>query len=269
MDVGTISGKVLVFGGVYSNLQSLEALRAIANRENINPENVICTGDIVGYCAQPEECLQMVKAWDIKSIAGNVEIQIRNDDEDCGCNFDDGTRCDILSRNWYPFALKHVSNEMKHWLQSLPNQLSFQYAGYSILVLHGGYRDVAQFIFRSTNWSLKSEIMDESRADIVLAGHCGLPFHHIRGGRYWLNAGVIGMPANDGTSRVWYMILDDEEGFDFAHRSFGYDHQRTATLMGENRLPGSYAKTLSDGIWDNCEVLPKEETSQQGIPLDL
>jgi len=42
--LGTLHGKVLVFGGVYSNLQALEALMAIAKNEGIAPENCICTG---------------------------------------------------------------------------------------------------------------------------------------------------------------------------------------------------------------------------------
>ena len=63
IDLGKISGKTLLFGGVYSNLQALEALKQIAEKENINPENCFCTGDIVGYCAQPEETVQLFKLW--------------------------------------------------------------------------------------------------------------------------------------------------------------------------------------------------------------
>ena len=54
-NIGQLNGKVLIFGGVYSNLQALEALQKTANALDIRPENIICTGDIVGYCAQPSE----------------------------------------------------------------------------------------------------------------------------------------------------------------------------------------------------------------------
>ena len=50
VDLGKISGKTLLFGGVYSNLQALEALKQIAEKENIAPENCICTGDILRQC---------------------------------------------------------------------------------------------------------------------------------------------------------------------------------------------------------------------------
>lgn len=260
-------GELLIFGGVYSNLQALQQLYEIARKRNILPENIICTGDIVGYCAQPDECLRFIKDWGIHSIAGNVELQIRNGDESCGCNFDEGTRCDVLSQNWYPYAYNAVSPEMKDWLQDMPEHIRFKYAGKKGLVLHGGLKDVSQFVFKSTDWQEKQAIFDETKVDFVLAGHCGLPFTDSRFGKYWLNAGVIGMPANDGTRRVWYMTLNDSNEFRHKHESFEYDYETAAKLMTERSLPNTYADTLSTGLWDNCEILPEEETAKQGKRL--
>ena len=157
-ELGRKSGEMLIFGGVYSNLQALEKLHAIAIESNISPENIICTGDIVGYCAQPEESLRFIREWA------------------CGCNFDKGTRCDVFSRNWYPIAYQAVSDEMKTWLRDMPAFIRFEYAGNQGLVLHGGLKDVSQFIFKSTEWSVKQQILIETNADFILAGHCGLPF---------------------------------------------------------------------------------------------
>ena len=54
---------------------------------------------------------------------------------------------------------------------------------------------------------LKTKIFEQTKADLILSGHAGLPFYSIEKEKFWLNAGVIGMPANDATSRVWYMIF--------------------------------------------------------------
>jgi len=271
-DLGEVKGKVLVFGGVYSNLQALEKMKNIADNSNISPSNIFCTGDIVGYCAQPEESLRLIKNWGINSIAGNVEIQLRNDEDACGCNFGDGTRCDVLSRNWYPFAQESISDEMKEWLHCLPEFIQFNYAGKKVFLLHGGLHNTSQFIFQSTEWDIKQSILEETKADVVLAGHCGLPFSDVNNNQFWLNAGVIGMPANDGTPRVWYMILNDdnghnENGFEFQHHSFEYENEKATHLMKENQLPQSYAETLLTGIWDNCDILPKVETRLQGLEI--
>lgn len=263
-DIGNIKGRLLVFGGSYSNYQALQRLKEIAEDEGIPISNIICTGDIIGYCAQPEECVNLIREWGIHTIAGNVEIQIREALDDCGCNFEKGSRCDLFSRTWYPYAVKNTSQESKDWLHTIPDFIEFQFAGMNGLVLHGGISNPSEFIFKSSPWRTKKVVLDSTYSDFILAGHCGLPFNNVSDGKYWLNAGVIGMPANDATHRVWYMILDDSNGFTFEHRSFEFDYQTTADLMSENALPESYIKTLSTGLWDNNDILPEEETILQG-----
>lgn len=269
-DIGSKSGRMLVFGGVYSNLQSLDKLMQIAEMEQIPAENIICTGDIVGYCAQPEECLQKIKNWGIHSILGNVEIQLRDGEEDCGCNFDDGSRCDLFSRQWYPFAKANVSTSSLDYLHAMPHHIRFEYAGKQCLVVHGHVHETAGYIFKSTAWEEKQKHFDNAGVEVILGGHCGLPFNDTKGSYTWLNAGVIGMPANDGTTRVWYMIVDDKDGkLTFEHISYEYDFAKANQLMKENHLPPQYAKTLITGLWDNCEILPEEETALQGEKISL
>lgn len=266
--LGNLTGKLLVFGGPYSNLQALTQLQTLAGELGILPSNIICTGDIIGYCAQPEETAQLVKDWGIHSIQGNVEENIISGEDDCGCNFSEGSRCDMFSRNWFPFAARSVSEATRLWLSTLPNHLQFTYAGKSVAVVHGSASNISDFVFKSTPWEVKELTFQAKKADVVLAGHAGLPFADQQGSKHWLNAGVIGMPANDGTPRVWYLILDDTDGaFSYSFESFTYDNTRANQLMVAHGLPGSYAKTLLTGIWDNCEILPDAEKQLQGIEI--
>ncbi|MFK7949497.1 MAG: metallophosphoesterase [Saprospiraceae bacterium] len=266
--IGNLSGKMLIFGGIYSNFQALEKMMEIAKAENISASNIICTGDIVAYCAEPEQCLQTVKDWGIHTILGNVEIQLRDDAEDCGCNFDDDSRCDIFSKQWFPYAQRKVSEASKQWLETLPDHLTFDFGGKRCLVVHGSYFETSGYVFRSTDWKIKQQNFDAANVDVIFGGHCGLPFSDVRDDKYWLNAGVIGMPANDGTTKVWYMIVD-ENPFRFEHHSFEYDFQTTHDLMNDNCLPRAYSETLKTGIWDNCDILPDVETAEQGKSLIL
>lgn len=268
---GTLTGKILVFGGVYSNFQALQKMREIAIELQIAPSHIICTGDVVGYCAQPEETVQSVINWGIHSIAGNVEIQLRDGEEDCGCDFTEGSRCDVFSRSWYPYSKSKLSKSSIDWMQTLHNFLSFDFGGKKCVVVHGSYFETSGFIFKSTPWQVKADNFAAAKADIILGGHCGLPFSDIQDEKMWLNAGVIGMPANDATARVWYMILEENKsgGINLEHHSFDYDHILAADLMKENQLPLEYAHTLQTGLWDNCEILPEEETIVQGIELDF
>ncbi|MBJ7880799.1 metallophosphoesterase family protein [Gelidibacter salicanalis] len=263
-NIGKISGKVLLFGGVYSNLQALQKIKSIAESKNIPPENCICTGDIVGYCAQPEETVQLFQNWGAQSIAGNVELQLRDGATDCGCDFKKGSRCDGFSQLWYPYAQNQLSKDALDFMATLPHHLQFEYADKQVTVVHGSYSNTSEFIFKSTPWNIKQTNFVETNCDVIIAGHCGLPFSDQNNNLLWLNPGVIGMPANDGIPKVWYAILDDSNTtLNFEQHTFEYDHERASKLMYEANLPEVYVKTLLTGLWDNTEILPATESTLQ------
>jgi predicted phosphodiesterase len=264
INIGNVSGKALLFGGVYSNFQALEALIAVAEKENISPENCICTGDIVGYCGQPEETVQLFKSWNVRSIVGNVEEQLASGSIDCGCDFTEGSRCDNFSKEWYPLAQSKLSKSSIDWIQALPDYIKFQYANKNVCVVHGSYEYISEFVFKSTDWPLKQTSFENSESDVIIAGHCGLPFTDKKDTKTWINSGVIGMPANDGLQSVWCEILDDSEGFGVKHYTLQYNDQEATEIMLTNGFPASYAATLQTGLWDNMEILPEREKQQQG-----
>ena len=268
--LGPKHGKMLIFGGIYSNLQALEALIAQSKVLGILPENCICTGDIVGYCAEPEETVQLFREWGAHSIAGNVELQLYEGAEDCGCDFSEGSRCDGFSKLWYPYAQGRLTQASLDWMGELPQHITFDYAGKKVTVLHGSAQHVSEFIFKSTPETIKLRSFTETDSDVILAGHCGLPFCHQIGQQLWLNAGVIGMPANDGTQGVWYLVLDDENGhLEYTFQYLNYNYEVSHALMLANHLPIEYAQTLKTGLWDNMEVLPPEERQLQGLTYNF
>ena len=223
---------------------------------------------MVGYCAQPEDSVQLVKAWGIHCISGNVEQNIVSGEDDCGCNYAEGGRCDLFSRTWFPFAARSLSADSLQWMAELPRHLAFNYVGKSVAIVHGSPAHVSEYVFESTSWATKEEHFRAIDSEIILAGHAGLPFADVRNHYCWLNAGVIGMPANDGTPRVWYLLLDDADGrLSYSLEFFTYDNTLANRLMLERELPDAYAKTLLTGIWDNCEILPEAEKSRQGFAL--
>lgn len=282
IELGSLSGPILLFGGAYSNLQALRALRVEAERLGIPPQNVICTGDTAGYCADPAGCLDLIQDWGIHAIAGNVETNLVAGTDDCGCGFGDGSRCDMFAKLWYNYAGNNITKRNLAYMAGLPDVLRFNYAGRRVAVLHGSPRNQSEFVWRSTPEALKTQFCADAGADVVVGGHCGLPFVSQVPGvptdqrtkrptdtHLWLNPGVIGMPANDGTPRTWFMTLDDTSGFDFSFHALNYDHKAAkARMLDDRRLPVSYAATLTTGIWDNTEVMPPAEEAAEGIPLD-
>src|SRR5215831_9738833 len=94
----TLEPPILVFGGPHSNLRALEALRRRADELGIPPANCVCTGDVVAYCAEPEETTQAVRDWGCHVVAGNCEEQLAAAAEDCACGFEEGSECDLLAK---------------------------------------------------------------------------------------------------------------------------------------------------------------------------
>jgi len=269
LDLGSFEAPILVFGGPYGNLEATRAVLAEAARLGIPASRVLCTGDACAYCADPQATVDLLRAAGIVAVMGNCEESLATDGADCGCGFASGSACDVLSRQWFAYAAAHLDAEAKAWMRTLPRQVVFRLAGRRFGVVHGGVSKISRFLFASTP---EGEIAEEFRrleeADAVIAGHCGLPFSRIVGGRLWHNAGVIGMPANDGTPRGWYSVLR-QEGGDIAveHRSLDYDHAAQARKMRERGLPEGYARGLESGLWPNVDILPAAERQRTGMPI--
>lgn len=256
----------LFFGGVYSNLQALQKFFKLAVKSNYTSEQIIFTGDSVAYCANPEECVRLLRIWQMPGVRGNMEEQLANGKDDCGCNFKQDGTCDRLSQQWYPYAKEKISADSISWMRSLPDMLKFSIGNVRLAIVHGSCSFNADYIFKSTPWNIKEKQFDIADCDIIIGGHCGLPFHNQKNGKLWINAGALGMPANDGTPRVWYLSVSHESDGSllFKHEVFEYDHQKASEEMKGAGLPHQYSIALETGLWDNCEVLPEEETKQQG-----
>ncbi len=263
----------MVFGGPYSNLEATRALRALATAKGIAPENCICTGDLVAYCARPNDTLAQIREWGCTAIMGNCEESLVAQAIDCGCGFEAGSACDALSIDWYRFASARVTAEEREWVAQLPRQLGFQWNGLDIHVTHGAPSKTNRFLFASSKASSKREELDSTPAHVMLAGHCGIPFGETfdreNGDQgYWLNSGAIGMPANDGTADGWYLLLEPlAERVRASWHRLHYDaHSEQRSMIAEG-LDNGYARALTSGLWPSMDVLPAAEREQRGIAL--
>ncbi len=262
-----VDGPTLVFGGPYSNLHATRAMLAEAARRDIPSQRVVCTGDVVAYGAHAAACCDLVIESGIAVIAGNCEENLAASALDCGCGFEEGTACDLLSRAWYAHADREVTAAHRAWMAALPRRMTLDLPdGRSLAVLHGGVSDISRFIFASTPEAALAEELAATGCDGVVAGHCGIPFARRLGDGAWINAGAIGMPADDGTPRAWFAVLTPRaSGVRVEILPLDYDHAAAAAAMRAARLAEGYAAALDSGIWPSCDVLPPEERARRGV----
>ncbi|MFN8890839.1 MAG: metallophosphoesterase family protein [Alphaproteobacteria bacterium] len=262
-------GPLLVFGGPYSNLQATRAVLTEATRRGIPARRVICTGDVVAYGADAAACCDLIMVSGIRVIAGNCEENLAEGALDCGCGFEEGTACDLLSRAWYAHANRQVTAAHRAWMAGLPRRLMVILPdGRRLAVLHGGASDISRFIFASAPQAELASEIAATGCDGVIAGHCGIPFARQVGSGIWINAGAIGMPADDGTPRIWFAVLTPgEAGLGVEILPLEYDHAAAAAAMRAAGLPEGYATALGSGIWPSCDVLPPAERARRGQAL--
>jgi len=58
-----------IISDIHGNLEALQAVLRECHMAKI--ETLLCTGDIVGYGANPKECLSIVRQFKVISVAGN------------------------------------------------------------------------------------------------------------------------------------------------------------------------------------------------------
>ena len=279
LNLGKVETPLLIFGGCYSNLQATQALKIWAEDNNFLPEQCICTGDIVAYCGDPYETVELIRDWGVHCIQGNVEQSLALQADDCGCGFEEGTVCDVLSRGWYPFADNTISQAQRDWFKALPEQIQMILNGQAIHVLHGASSDISRFMFLS---QADNDFLDEFaflektqklNTDIVIAGHSGLPFTKLikdkkNVEKIWHNSGALGMPANDGTQDVWFSVLEEiDNQLKFKHHRLEYNAEFAYQQMLKNNLTQGYHQALKTGLWPSMDVLPKLEKQQSGIKI--
>ncbi|MCL6415935.1 metallophosphoesterase [Aestuariirhabdus sp. Z084] len=262
-------GPLLVFGGPYSNLEATRAIRRAAEGLSLPPENCICTGDLIAYCARPNETLAEIRSWGCTSIMGNCEESLVEQAADCGCGFEEGSACAALSVDWYRYASGRVSQQDLRWMAQLPGQLNFQWNGFSVSVVHGAPSRINRFLFASSALEDKQQELQTTSANLLIAGHCGIPFGEtLAPGNYWLNSGAIGMPANDGTADGWYLLLEPlAERVRASWHRLRYNAVAEQRTMIQQGLDNDYATALTTGLWPSMDVLPEAERQQRGTPL--
>jgi diadenosine tetraphosphatase ApaH/serine/threonine PP2A family protein phosphatase len=237
----------VVISDIHSNLEALEA--AGREIEKIGPDKVLCLGDIVGYGASPNECIEITKKLAAVTVAGN---------HDCGVTGQtDITYFNRYAREAIVWTARTLDQAAMDYLRGLP--LSHGEDG--LRIVHATPRDPGRWNYIFTH----QQAMDEFQAfteRICFVGHSHQPCVFelmdadtiimnsdrvtIRDGRkYIVNVGSVGQPR-DGDPRASLCIYDQSEGEVMITR-FAYDVEGAQRRIRDAGLPQILANRLSWG----------------------
>ncbi|MDE0207001.1 MAG: metallophosphoesterase family protein [Candidatus Tectomicrobia bacterium] len=234
---------------------NLEALQAVLDDAAGKVDAVVCLGDIVGYNANPRECLRLVRETCALVVAGN------HDQAACGVRpYDDFNDWARQAMDW---TRGQLSTEEVEYLRRLPCTAPF---GGGWVAAHGSPRHTDEYLFDGRGFmdafdSLK-RLQPEARGCFV--GHTHLPMVWAREAtgqvsrievpprtvtldparRYIVNPGSVGQPRN-GNPLAAYAILDESVTVEL--RNVPYDVAAAQEKIYDAMLPPLLAERLAIG----------------------
>ncbi len=118
-----------VIAGIHGNSEALNAVLAAFARRHIS--RVFCAGDVVGYNADPAECVALLHHKRVVSVAGRNDLVAVGRLGYHGCS---SPMMHSLKR-----TRRNLTRDAAAWLRGLPTH---QLIDGSIALVHGGVRDV-------------------------------------------------------------------------------------------------------------------------------
>jgi diadenosine tetraphosphatase ApaH/serine/threonine PP2A family protein phosphatase len=255
-----VSGRVVLFGGVYNNHLALTALLDDASSR---ASGIFCLGDVGAFGPHPDRSVELLREAAVPIVQGNYDRSVGMRRGDCACGYTD-PRDNHFAALSYAYTFRKTSERNKDFLANLPGEIRLRGPrGERILLCHGSPRRQNEFLWESLSPDpFLARVLDDARCDVLAVTHTGIPWkRRLPDGRLVVNVGAIGRPANDGHTSVWYAILDlsaKEPAASFL--PLRYDHERLASEMRAEGIAEPFVRTIETGWWTTClEILPAKE----------
>lgn len=253
--------RIACLGGIYSNHLALEAALRDASKRGVDA--IYCLGDLGAFGPHPDRVFPLLDQYQVQCIQGNYDNSIGHALDDCQCGYTD-PEDNYYAQISYDYTLEKTSNRNRELLRSLPAQLEVLLGPFKVLLCHGSPRRVNEFLWESTTSThFLEHLLHASRVDLIAATHTGIKWQRqVTGQPRFVNVGAVGRPENDGSTSVWYTLLEARSPVDLQAKFIPveYDHHRLAQQMQQERLPNEFIETILTGWWSTClEVLPARE----------
>jgi predicted phosphodiesterase len=231
--------RLAIFSDIHSNLEALTA--AERHLPSLNIDEIVCLGDIVGYGADPNPCIDYIRA--------NVKITVRGNHDAAVIdpsliNF--FTRRAAAAAQW---TIGQLTPENFDYLASLP----LVKEAYNCTFVHSSP-------FQPDEWEYLIHPLDVRRifpffsTPLCFIGHTHVPAIFgdgaavtsiERGKKFVINPGSVGQPR-DGDPRSCFGVLDTAEWI-FNFVKLEYDVGTAATKIIRAGLPPMLAERLYFG----------------------
>jgi len=238
--------KYAIIADIHGNLDAFQVVLNDIREQQC--DHIVCLGDVVGYNAQPKECLQIVREMNIPTVKGNHDDLCSTNNALEGFN---PHAADAV--HW---TRAQLNDEEKAWLRDL--KYTRMMANFTMVHATLDAPDRWQYVFDKL---AASASFPYQISQLCFFGHTHVPVAFmrdtvVRGGtyskfkvdpakKYFINVGAVGQPR-DNNPKAAYVVYDMTAGT-IELRRLEYDIAAAQAKIRAAGLPERLAERLAYG----------------------
>ena len=235
-----------IFSDLHANLEATEAVLLDAQEQGCT--DFVCLGDVVGYNANPHECVEIVRKMQCPVVKGNHDEQ--------AALLGSSHNFNALAETAINWTREHLTKEDKEWLRGLP----FIQQVHSFTIVHASLDGPPLWSYVFNGLDAITSFRHQDRP-VCFFGHTHVAAAFVRDGgvrkikldrlpieetkKYFINVGSVGQPR-DGDWRAAYCVFDIENKV-VELRRIQYDLATAQKKIIESGLPALLADRLELG----------------------
>lgn len=236
-----------VISDLHANLEAFEAVIEVIRGNRV--DQIVCLGDVVGYNANPNECIDRIRELDIPTICGNHDA--------VACGLEEPWGFNPIALSAALWTRDHLREDNHKWLKDLGVNRTFD----DFLAAHGSPTDRDCYLFSWEDVIPHFEFLEQRGCRLCFFGHTHCPGIFSSDGLYtvdgdsrfalnddkvfFINPGSVGQPR-DGDPRASFGLYDSDEGV-YELVRVEYDVARAAEKVIAAGLPSFLAERLHLG----------------------
>ena len=239
--------RIAVISDIHGNLEALNTV--LSASKELEVDRYICLGDIVGYGANPNECIDLVREWADLVIAGNHDH--------AAVGLTDVTDFNPFARYAALWTARTLTSANRDYLIELPLLIEEPEATF----VHAEPEKPTEWRYIRSLYEA-SACLDWIRGKLCFIGHSHQPFMVSKEdttgvqvipyvteidskAKYLINVGSVGQPR-DHDERASFALWDRKEGTLEIVR-VAYEIEKTQRKIRDEGLPPFLADRLAHG----------------------
>lgn len=232
--------RIAILSDIHSNYEALTKALSLVEDEQV--DEIYCLGDIVGYGARPNECVELIRTRASQIVLGNHDLAAVDTSE--ARYF---TRHGRTAVEW---TNKILTEENAAYLSKLPYRIETEL----ITLVHANPAAPEQWEY-IVNLEDTEPQFEHFRSSLCFIGHSHIPFvcgedlktfEVTQGTRFLINVGSVGQPR-DGNPQLSFGLLNTE-AWTYRNIRADYDIKNAAQAILDNGLPRFLADRLFRGV---------------------